>query len=119
MKPHGSERDLMKRFSRLGIGAGKTFDFAALSPAVQQAVKEGIGDVLKKEFPAAMKRVNAGEWGSPEFFGTREYLKNDYLFRFMGARLHAEAGSAEWLVEGAPHAEGGMATPGHREEQVA
>jgi hypothetical protein len=41
---HPSEQDLMARFARLGIGAGKTFDWDAFSPDIQEAVGQGIAD---------------------------------------------------------------------------
>jgi hypothetical protein len=34
-----------------------------------------------------MKRANAGEVTSGDIFGTREFLKNNYLYRFAGAKL--------------------------------
>jgi hypothetical protein len=39
-----TEKDLMDRFARLNIGAGKTFEFEKLSPEVQKAVHDGIAD---------------------------------------------------------------------------
>jgi hypothetical protein len=41
---NSSEKDLMDRFAKLNIGAGKTFDFAKLSPESQKAVTDGIAD---------------------------------------------------------------------------
>jgi hypothetical protein len=38
-------------------------------------------------FDALMKRVNAGELTSADAFGTREFLKNNYPYRFIGAKL--------------------------------
>jgi len=89
-----SEKKLMVRFGKLGIGAGKPFDFAKMSPELQKAIKDGIADVWQKDFSAAMKRVKAGELGSADFFGTREYMKNNYLYRFMGAKLGLYGNSA-------------------------
>jgi len=42
-----------------------------------------------------MKRVNAGEVTSGDIFGTREFLKNNYLYRFAGARLGLYGNSRE------------------------
>ena len=81
-----SEKDLMARFAKLNIGAGKAFDFTKLSPESQKAVTDGITDV-GQDAEALMKRVNAGEVTSADFFGTREFLKNNYLYRFLGAKL--------------------------------
>lgn len=34
-----------------------------------------------------MKRINSGEVSSPVMFGRREFLKNNYLDRYVGAKL--------------------------------
>lgn len=84
---HSSEKELMSRFAKLGIGAGKSFDPEKLSPESRKAVEDGIAEVWQKDFAGAMNRVNAGELTSGDLFGTREFLKNDYLLRFAGAKL--------------------------------
>jgi hypothetical protein len=81
-----SEKDLMERFAKLNIGAGKTFDFASLSPESQKAVTDGIADA-GQDLDAMMKRINAEEVSSSDMFGTREFLKNNYLYRYVGAKL--------------------------------
>ena len=81
-----SEKDLMERFAKLNIGKDKTFDFAKLSPELQKAVTDGIADA-GQDFEALMKKINAGEVTSADLFGTREFLKNNYLYRFAGAKL--------------------------------
>jgi len=83
---HPSEKDLMARFSRLGIGAGKSFDWNAFPPEIQAAIGQGIADAWN-EFAALKKRADAGEVGSGDVFGTREYLQNNYLFRMAAAVL--------------------------------
>jgi hypothetical protein len=42
-----------------------------------------------------MKRANAGEVTSGDIFGTREFLKNNYLYRFAGAKLGLYGNSRE------------------------
>lgn len=83
---HATEEELMKRFATLGIGAGLSFDVESLPPDISKAVADGMGDV-ELEMAALMKRVNAGEIPSSEGFGTREVLQNNYLYRFLGAKL--------------------------------
>ncbi len=84
---HPSEKKLMARFAKLGIGGGKNFDLTPLSPELQQAVSDGMADAWaafqqhKKEF------VDTGKASSADSFGTREALKNDYLTRMSGAVL--------------------------------
>jgi hypothetical protein len=82
---HPSETELMARFARIGVGRGKTFDAGKLSPEMKTAIEQGMADGwaafadLKKEF-------DAGKLASGDVFGTREYLKNNYLYR-MGAAV--------------------------------
>jgi len=80
-----SEVELMERFARIGIGAGKNFDPDALSPEIKKAIEAGIADAWL-EFDDLAKLFDAGKVTSGEVFGTREYLKNNYLYR-MGAAV--------------------------------
>jgi hypothetical protein len=84
---HPSEKELRARFAKLGISAGARFDVGKLPPEVQQAVAAGIAQVWKDDFPAMMARVNSGSLTSGDIFGTREFLKNNYLYRFVAAKL--------------------------------
>lgn len=92
-----SEKDLMDRFAKLNIGAGKIFDFAKLSPESQKAVTDGIADA-GIDMDALMKRVNADEVASSDFFGTREFLKGNYLYRYAGAKLGLYGNSGEEAI---------------------
>lgn len=89
-----SEADLMARFAKLNIGAGKTFDWSSFSPDVQQAVTGGIADA-NAELTGVMKKINADEISSGDMFGTREFLKNNYLYRYAGAKLGLYGNSRE------------------------
>jgi hypothetical protein len=79
-----SETELMARFARIGVGAGKTFDATKLSPEMKTAIEQGMADAWA-EHAALQKRVDAREVSTGEFFGTREFLKNNYLYRMAGA----------------------------------
>jgi len=81
-----SERDLMTRFSEINVGAGKQFDYEKLSPDAKKEITAGIKDAWQV-FDGLMKRINAGELTSADVFGTREFLKNNYPYRFIGAKL--------------------------------
>ncbi|WP_372013833.1 DUF1254 domain-containing protein [Pseudoxanthomonas sp. 10H] len=81
---HPSETALMERFARLGIGAGGSYRAADLSPELLQAVKDGMADAWK-EHDALKLRLAQGELDSGDLFGTREFLKNDYLKRMLAA----------------------------------
>jgi hypothetical protein len=84
---HPSEKAMMARFAQLGIGAGKPFHDRELAPETKKAMEEGIAAVWQEDFAGFMKRVNAGEVTSGDLFGTREFLKNNNLYRFAGAKL--------------------------------
>jgi hypothetical protein len=81
-----SEAELMARFAKIGIGAGKVFDVNTLSPEVKTAIRQGMADAWV-DFANLNTRFNAGEVTSGEIFGTREYLKNNYLYRMAAAVL--------------------------------
>lgn len=81
-----SEQELMARFAKLNIGAGKHFDFAQLSAEQKQAIADGIADAWK-ELAALQKEINDERVSSSDLFGTREFLKGNCLYRFAGAKL--------------------------------
>ena len=81
-----SEQELLVRFAKLDIGAGKTFDWNNFSPEIQVAINQGIADAWA-EFADLKKRADLGEVGSGDVFGTREHLQNNYVFRMTGAVL--------------------------------
>jgi hypothetical protein len=77
---HPSEKNLMARFAKIGIGAGKTFNANNLSPEMKTAIEQGMADAWQA-MAQLQKRFDAGEVTSGDTFGTREYLKNNYLYR--------------------------------------
>jgi hypothetical protein len=77
-----SEKELMERFAKVGIGAGKTFDHTKLSPEMKKAFEEGIGDAWK-EFGGGVKLMEEGKLTSGDAFCTRAFLKNNYLYRMI------------------------------------
>ncbi len=81
-----SETELMARFAKLNLGAGRTFDLASFTPPVQEAIAAGIADT-KPDVDGMMKKINTDQVQSSDLFGTREFLKNNYLYRFIGAKL--------------------------------
>jgi hypothetical protein len=92
-----SEKDLMDRFSKLNIGAGKTFDLAQFSPEVQKAITDGIADA-GTDLGALMKQINADQVSSSDMFGTRAFLKGNYLYRYAGAKLGLYGNSGEEAI---------------------
>ncbi|MNZ41433.1 hypothetical protein D3C78_589840 [compost metagenome] len=77
---HPSERALMERFARLGIGPGLKFDERALSAAIREAIAAGIKDAWQ-DFDALGQQVARGEISTTRFLGSREYLGDNYLYR--------------------------------------
>jgi hypothetical protein len=69
-------------FAKIGIEPGKPFDPAALSPEVRQAIAAGMAEGLK-----AIGAKEATETGTALLFGTREFMKNNYLNRAVGAKM--------------------------------
>jgi hypothetical protein len=80
-----SEKALMERFAKIGVGAGKTFDASKLSPEMKTAIEQGIADAWVA-FAGLKKDFEEGKLNSGDVFGTRTYLKNNYLYR-MGAAV--------------------------------
>jgi hypothetical protein len=81
-----SEAALMARFAKIRVGAGETFDPGSLSPEIKTAMEQGVADAWA-DLASVKKEVDAGTVTSGQLFGTREYLKNNYLYRMAGAVL--------------------------------
>jgi hypothetical protein len=79
-----SETKLMTRFAKIGVGAGKTFDVSKLSPEMKQAIEQGMADAWA-DFADLKKQMDAGKVTSGDCFGTRAFLKNNYLYRMAAA----------------------------------
>ena len=92
---NSSEKALMKRFAKIGIGAGNTIDFATLSPDAKAAFEAGIKEAWAVTFADLMKKVTAGEVTSEDVFGTRSYLNGNYLYRMAGDVLGLYGNSKE------------------------
>lgn len=79
-----SEKALMKRFAQIGVGAGKKIDVDALTPEMKAALEQGMADAWG-DLAALQKKVDGKEVTSGDMFGTREFLKNNYLYRMAAA----------------------------------
>ena len=93
-----SEKEMMERFARIGVGAGKSFDVSSLSPEMRESLSGGIADAWTtfKEFQRT--QVDTGKVTSGDVFGTREFLHGDYLYRFGGALLGIYGNSKEEAI---------------------
>jgi hypothetical protein len=81
-----SEKELMARFAKIGIVPGRIIDTAKISTEIKAAMKQGIQEAWSEDFQGLKRKIDAGEVKSGDLFGTREYLKNNYLYR-MGAAI--------------------------------
>ena len=89
-----SELELMKRFAKIGVGADRLFDARKFSPEMTKAIEEGRADAWA-DFAGLLKRFDAGQVTSGDVFGTRAYLKNNYLYRMGAAVLGIYGNSKE------------------------
>jgi hypothetical protein len=80
-----SEKDLRDRFATIGIGPNGTFDADKLSPEMRKAIEGGMADAWAELDKLKKDKVDTGEVGSAQFFGTAEDLKGNYLYRMAGA----------------------------------
>lgn len=90
-----SEKALMLRFGRIDVGAGKTFDASKLSPEIRDALQAGMADAWAEYARFKKEKVDTGKVTSGDLFGTREYLKNNYLYRMAGAVIGIYGNSKE------------------------
>lgn len=86
-QPVASEKALFERFKKIGVGPGQTFDERQLSADQSAALQRGI-EAGRAEFAQFKKtKVDTHQVESGDFFGTRDHLKNNYLYRYVGANV--------------------------------
>ena len=78
---HPSEKALIARFAKIGIAAGAAFNPDLISPEIRVAIEEGF-----KDGQAAIDIEIAGMTSAAAYFGTRAFMKNNYLNRAAGAQ---------------------------------
>ncbi|MCK9452668.1 MAG: DUF1254 domain-containing protein [Bacteroidales bacterium] len=93
-----SEKALLARFAKIGVGPGKTIDFATLSPEIKNAFQAGIKEAWEVTYANLMKKVAVGEVASEDVFGTREYINGNYLYRMAGDVLGLYGNSKEEAI---------------------
>ena len=82
-----SETELMVRFAKIGVGAGKTIGVSSLSPEVKTAIEQGIADAWADLGNLQKTGLDTGKVTTSDLFGSREFLKDNYLYRMAGAVL--------------------------------
>ncbi|AVE03960.1 cell envelope protein [Pseudomonas palleroniana] len=93
--PQDSEKDLLARFAKIGIAPGAPFKVNLLSAEQRKALEEGIADA-KAEFAAFKKdKLDTQQVSSSDLFGSRDRLKNNYLYRYAGANLEIFGNSSD------------------------
>jgi hypothetical protein len=80
-----NEKSLRDRFAQIGIGPGGSFDADKLSPEMRTAIEGGMSDAWADLNNLKKDKVDTGEVGSAQFFGTAQDLKGNYLYRMAGA----------------------------------
>jgi hypothetical protein len=88
---HPSETELRARFEKLGLQPGRKFDVAGLSRDMKTALVEG----MKQGQKQIDDRRAIAKGDSANFFGTREFLKNDFVARAAGTQVGIGANSKE------------------------
>jgi hypothetical protein len=94
-----SETAIMERFARIGVDAGKILDVSKLSPEMKAAVEQGMADAWVA-FDGVQQQWAAGKVSSGDLFGSREYLKNNYLYRMTAAALGIYGNSKQEAIYG-------------------
>ena len=84
---HPSEAALMARFAKIGVGAGKTIDVDSLSPEMKTAIEQGMTDAWADLGNLQKTEIDTGKVTTSDLFGSRAYLKNNYLYRMAGAAI--------------------------------
>lgn len=93
-----SEVDLMARFAKIGVGPGLTFDPASLSPEMKTAIENGVADAWTEFGQFRTEKIDTGDVTSADVFGSRAFLKNNYLYRMAGAVLGIYGNSKEEAI---------------------
>ena len=84
---HPSEKALMARFAKIGVGGGKPFHANALSPEMRKALEDGMADAWATFKNFKETQLDTGKKTSADGFGSRASLNGRYLDRMAGAAL--------------------------------
>jgi len=80
-----SEVDLMDRFAKIGVGGGLNFHTENLSTEMKEAIAQGMKDAWNELAEFEKTSLETDKVSSGDMFGTRAFLKNNYLYRFAAA----------------------------------
>jgi hypothetical protein len=93
-----SETALMARFAKIGVGPGLPFDETTLPPDRRKELEDGIADGMKEFEAFKTAKIDTKKVSSADFFGSREYLRNNYFYRYAGAKLGIFGNSGEEAI---------------------
>ena len=81
------EKEIRAKLARIGIGAGKTFDFKDLSLEHKAEVALGMkeGDAKVEQYLLTGQKIING-WKVGAYFGDRDFFKGNWLLRAAGAK---------------------------------
>ncbi len=82
-----TEQDLRARFATIGIGPDGNFEADRLTPEMRAAIEGGMADAWAEFDTFKKDKVDTGDVGSAQFFGTAADIKGNYLYRMAGAVL--------------------------------
>jgi len=84
-----SEKELMAHFAKLGIGTEANFSFNSdnISADRKKALQDGMADAWKTFNDYKAAEIDTGKITSGSMFGTRVFMRNNYLNRMAGATL--------------------------------
>lgn len=73
VNPVDEEKELRKRFAKIGLGRDEPFDINTFSPEIAEAIKAGVKDGFK-EIEAFIAKETKDPLVSAKIFGTRNFL---------------------------------------------
>jgi hypothetical protein len=82
-----AETALRERFAKIGVGPEMHFREDKLDAEIKEAFQQGMADAWQTFAEFKETQLDTGKRTSADSFGTREFLKGDYLSRFSGAVL--------------------------------
>jgi hypothetical protein len=82
-----AEQDLRARFSTIGVGPDGDFEADKLTPEMRTAIEGGMADALAEFNTLRKDKVDTGQVGAAQFFGTAADLMGNYSYRMAGAAL--------------------------------
>jgi hypothetical protein len=80
-----AEKEMRERFATIGIGPDGDFEADKLTPQMRAAIEGGMADAWAELDKLKKDKVETGEVGSAQFFGTAADLNGNYLYRMAGA----------------------------------